>query len=157
VVDRSLRTRRVTRGVTIATSLAAALALSLTGASAASAADRTSYAGSVPRWAVSANDVGAPSATQTFEGEVYLPLRNQAGAEALAKAVSTPGLGYRLGLTPAQWIARFSPTKADSDAVVASLTAAGLTISAVPASRQYVVFRGTAAQLGAAFATTLHE
>ncbi|CAN5470245.1 hypothetical protein BH10ACT6_BH10ACT6_08830 [soil metagenome] len=39
--------------------------------------------------------------------------------------------------------------------MVASLTAAGITIAAVPANRQYVVFRGTAAQLGAAFATTL--
>lgn len=157
MVDRSLRIRRVRRGVTIATSLAAALALSLTGVSAASAADRTSYAGSVPRWATPANDQGVAAADETFEGELYLPLRNQAGAEALAKAVSSPGAGYRLGLTPAQWISRFSPTKADSDAVVAFLTGAGLTISAVPASRQYVVFRGTAAQLDAAFGTSLHS
>ncbi len=157
MVDRSLRTRRVRRGATIAASVVGALALSLTGVSAASAADRTSYAGSVPRWATPANDQGVAPAEVTFEGELYLPLRNQAGAEALAKAVSTPGIGYRLGLTPAQWIARFSPSKADSDAVVAYLTSAGLTISAVPASRQYVVFRGTAEQLGAAFGTSLHR
>ncbi|MDP9028752.1 MAG: S53 family peptidase [Actinomycetota bacterium] len=157
MVDRSLRTRRVRRGVTIATSLAAALALSLTGVSAASAADRTSYAGSVPGWAVAANDQGAARADATMEGELYLPLRNQAAAEAFARAVSTPGLGYRLSLSPAQWISRFSPTKADSDSVVDFLTGAGFSISAVPASRQYVVFRGTTAQFNVAFGTSLHN
>ena len=160
MVDRSLRTRRARKGVTVAVSLAAALTLSLTGVSAASAASspgRTSYAGSVPRWATAANDQGAAPDEETFEGELYLPLRNQAGAEALAKAVSTPGVGYRLGLTPAQWIARFSPSKADSNAVVGFLKTAGFTISAVPASRQFVVFRGTAAQFDAAFGSSLHS
>jgi subtilase family serine protease len=134
------------------------IALSLTGASAAIAVDRVSFAGAVPRWATSANDAGATKADQTVEGEVYLPLRDAAGAATLATAVSTPGTPrYRQFLSPAQWIERFSPTQADSDAVVASLTKQGLTISAVPASRQFVVFRGTAAQLGAAFATSLHD
>ena len=134
------------------------IALSLTGVSTASAADRDSFAGSVPKWATAANDAGVTATDQTVEGEIYLPLRDQAGAEALATAASTPGApGYRKFLSPKAWIKRFSPTKADSDAIVASLTARGLTISAVPASRQYVVFRGTAAQLGALFATTLHD
>ncbi len=163
MVDHSLRIRRARRGVTIATSLAAALALSLTGVSAASAASaasspsRTSYPGSVPGWAVAANDEGPAPTDETFEAQFYLPLRNQAGAEALAKAVSTPGVGYRLGLTPAQWIARFSPSKADLDEVVGFLKGAGFTISAVPASRQYVVFRGTAEQFDDAFATSMHS
>jgi subtilase family serine protease len=160
VVDRSLRTRRVRRGVTIATSVVGALALSLTGVSAASAAsspDRTSYPGSVPTWATSANDVGVAPADETFEGELYLPLRNPAGAQALANAVSTPGVGYRLSLSPAQWIARFSPTKADFDSVVSYLTSQGFTIKAVPADREFVVYRGTAAQFEASFGTQLHS
>ena len=69
MVDRSLRTRRARKGVTVAVSLAAALTLSLTGVSAASAAsspDRTSYAGSVPRWATAANDQGAAPDEETF-------------------------------------------------------------------------------------------
>jgi subtilase family serine protease len=111
----------------------------------------------VPSWATTANDAGATDPAETFEGEVYLPLRNASQAQALATAVSTPGVGYRLGLSPAQWIARFAPTRADSDAVVAGLTAQGFTIFAVPASRQYVVFRGTAAQFNAAFSTQLHN
>ena len=94
---------------------------------------------------------------ETFEGEIFLPLRDQAGAVALAKAVSSPlNSGYRKGLSPTAWIARFSPTKADFNANVAYLKSQGLTIFATPANREYVVFRGTAAQLGAAFWTTLH-
>ncbi|MDN4614201.1 S53 family peptidase [Leifsonia sp. F6_8S_P_1B] len=135
----------------------AVVALSLAGASAAQAADRVTYADSVPSWATAANDAGAAPADQTVEGEIYLPLRDQAGAEALAKQVSNPAIsGYRKALSPQQWIKRFSPTKADSDAVVNFLKAAGLTITAVPDSRQYVVFRGTPEQLGSIFGTSLH-
>ncbi|MBW8872469.1 MAG: hypothetical protein JF618_10030, partial [Leifsonia sp.] len=116
------------------------------------------YAGSVPSWATAANDAGAAPADETVEGEIYLPLRDQRGAEALAKAVSNPlDRGYRKALTPKQWINRFSPSQADSDAVVSFLKAAGLTISAVPDSRQYVVFRGTPDQLGSIFGTSLHS
>jgi subtilase family serine protease len=147
--------RRTFGIVAVATTV---IALSLSGVSAASAADRESFAGSVPKWATAANDAGVTAADESVEGEIYLPLRDQAGAAALATAASTPGArGYRQYLSPQQWIQRFSPTKADSDAVVAALRAQGLTISAVPASRQYVVFRGTAAQLGALFATSLHN
>jgi subtilase family serine protease len=160
VVDRSLHLAGLRRGVTIAVSLAAAFALSLTGVSAASAASPngpTSYPGAVPSWATATNDQGAADPAVTFEGELYLPLQHAAAAQALAAAVSTPGIGYRLGLSAAQWIARFAPSKADSDAVVSYLTSAGFTISAVPASRQYVVFRGTAAQFGLTFRTSIHR
>lgn len=145
------------RALGIIATTSAVVALSLAGASAANAADRVTYAGSVPSWATAANDAGAAPADATVEGEIYLPLRDQAGAEALAKAVSNPlDRGYRKALNPKQWIDRFSPTQADSDAVVSFLKAAGLTISAVPASRQYVVFRGTPDQLGSIFGTSLH-
>lgn len=146
------------RAVGIVATTAAVVALSLAGASAAGAADRVTYGGSVPTWATPANDAGAAPADETVEGEIYLPLRDQKGAEALAKAVSSPvNLAFRKALSPSQWISRFSPTKADSDAVVNFLKAAGLTITAVPASRQYVVFRGTPDQLGSIFGTSLHS
>jgi subtilase family serine protease len=134
------------------------IALSISGASSASAAGRESFAGAVPRWATASHDAGVTAPAASVEGEIYLPLRDQVGAEAYATAASTPGSStYRQFLSPTAWIDRFSPTRADSDAVVASLTAKGLTVSAVPASRQYVVFRGTATQLGALFATSLHN
>ena len=134
------------------------IALSISGASSASAAGRESFAGAVPRWATASHDAGVTAPAASVEGEIYLPLRDPAGAEAYAIAASTPGSStYRQFLSPTAWIDRFSPTQANSDAVVASLTAKGLTVSAVPASRQYVVFRGTATQLGALFATSLHD
>ncbi|MDQ1609802.1 MAG: hypothetical protein QOE16_2534 [Microbacteriaceae bacterium] len=146
------------RSLAIVASVATVVALSMTGAGAANAADRIPFTHSVPSWATAANDAGAAPASQTFEAEIYLPLRDPQGAAALATAVSTPGNpAFRQTLSPAQWISRFSPTQADSDAVVSFLTAAGLTITAVPASRQYVVFRGTAKQLGSAFGTSLHS
>jgi subtilase family serine protease len=160
VVDRSLHPAGLRRGVTIAVSLAAALALGLTGVSAASAATPagpTSYPGAVPSWATAVNDQGAADPAVTFEAEIYLPLRNAAAAQALATVVSTPGVGYRAGLSAAQWISRFAPTKADSDATVDFLTSNGFTITAVPASREYVIFRGTADQFDATFGAGIHR
>lgn len=146
------------RTVGIIATAAAAVALSMAGTGAANAADRVAFADSVPSWATAANDAGAAPTDESVQGEIYLPLRDQQGAEALAKAVSSPvNLAFRKALSPSQWIKRFSPTKADSDAVVSFLKTAGLTITAVPASRQYVVFRGTADQLGSIFGTSLHS
>ncbi|MEO6534167.1 MAG: S53 family peptidase [Pseudolysinimonas sp.] len=160
MVDRSLHPAGLKRGVTIAVSLVAAFTLALTGVSAASAATPagpTSYPGAIPRWATAANDQGAADPAVTFEAEIYLPLRNAAAAEALARVVSTPGVGYRLGLSAAQWISRFAPSKADSNDLVSFLTSNGFTISAVPASREYVVFRGTADQFDATFGASIHR
>jgi len=156
----ALRTTRSLhkRALGIIATTSAVVALSLAGASAANAADRVTYAGSVPSWATASNDAGAAPADTTVQGEIYLPLRDQQGAEALAKAVSSPlDRGYRKALSPQQWINRFSPTQADFDALVSFIKAAGLTIQGVPASRQYVVFRGTPDQLGSVFGTSLHS
>ena len=109
----ALRTTRSLhkRALGIIATTSAVVALSLAGASAAGAADRVTYAGSVPSWATASNDAGAAPADTTVQGEIYLPLRDQQGAEALAKAVSSPlDRGYRKALSPQQWINRFSPT-----------------------------------------------
>ncbi len=158
MTSRVIRRALHKRTVGILATATAVVALSMTGISGAVAADRVNYGGSVPNWATPANDSGAAPAAQTFEGEIFLPLRDAAGAEALAKAVSSPlSPRYRHGLSPSAWIARFSPTKADFDANIAYLKSQGLTIFAVPANREFIVFRGTAAQLGAAFSTTLRS
>lgn len=137
----------------------AAIGLSATGATAASAApQQTSFPGSVPAWATPAADQGAAPADTSVEGEIYLPLRDQQGAEQLATAVSTPGSRqYRQTLSPAQWIGRFSPTPRDYNLVVSFLKGKGLTITSTPKSRLFIVYRGTADQVGAAFATQLHS
>ena len=110
---RGMSSRRVVGTVAAAASL---IGLSLVGTSAASAAtasDRDSFAGSVPSWATQTNDLGTTAADTTVEGEIFLPLRNAAAATALATAVSTPGSSsYKKVLTPDQWIATYSPTQA---------------------------------------------
>ncbi|MCU1597972.1 MAG: family peptidase [Glaciihabitans sp.] len=134
------------------------LALSLIGTAPASAADRTTFDGSKPTWAISANDAGTPAADTSIEGEIYLPLRDAKGAEALATAVSTPTSPlYRHPVSPTQWIDKFAPTPAASAAVVKYLISQGVTITAVPKSREYVVFRGTADQLDKIFGADLHS
>ncbi|QDP98501.1 S8/S53 family peptidase [Microlunatus elymi] len=129
-------------------------------ASTTSSADpgaRRSFPGSVPAFVSAANDVGASSDT-TVEGEVYLDLQDEVGAQRLATAVSTPGnASYGKYLTPAQWIKRFAPTKADLASVKKYLKQSGMTITAIPASREYVVFRGPADEVDAAFGTALHN
>lgn len=124
----------------------------------ADAATRQVVPDSVPAWATASDDAGTVAASTDVEGEVYLPLRNQAGAEALATAVSTPGSPqYRKPLSPAAWIAAYAPTKADVDQVTGFLRAQGLSITAVPASHEYVVFRGAASVVNSVLGTTLHS
>ena len=124
---------------------------------AAAATARHTYPGSVPAFVASAPDAG-PAVDTTVEGEVYLPLKDEVGARTFATAVSTPGNAlYGHPLTPSAWISKYSPSRVDLAAVEKYLTDSGLTISAVPTSRQYVVFRGPAPAAAAAFGTTLHS
>ena len=88
--------------------------------------------------------------------QVQLRLRDQAGADALALSVSTPGSAdYRRYLSADEFRARFSPTDATVAQVSAWLTSQGLTVTSVPANHSYVAAEGTAAQVEAAFAVGL--
>jgi subtilase family serine protease len=128
------------------------IGLTIAAAAPAQADSRRTFNGSKPKWAVSANDTGTPAADTSVEGEIYLPLRDEAGAEALATGVSTPGSPlFRHPLSPNAWIARFAPTKADSAELVSYLKGQGVRIISVPKSREYVVFRGTVDQLNTIF------
>ncbi|MEA5455060.1 S53 family peptidase [Sinomonas sp. JGH33] len=110
------------------------------------------YPGSVPPWAGSRAKTGIPLSNTTVEGEIYLNLRDEAGAQAFATAVSTPGSAqYGQYLSPAQWKAQFAPTQAATDNLVAWIKAQGMVVTGVPESGMYVVFRGTVAQINAAF------
>ena len=145
------------RAVALVATVAAATGLGVVGAGAANAGDRQTFSGSVPSWATAANDQGAAASDDTEEAEIYLPLRDPQGAQQLASIVSTPGVtSFRHGVSPQQWITRFSPTQADFDAVLNELKADGFTITAYPKSRLFITFRGTAAQLGDAFGTSIH-
>lgn len=141
-----------------ATAVTTLTAFGLTGGSAVAAVSPdAAVAGSVPSWATPRNDLGVAAAVTSVEGEIYLPLRNEAGAQALALAVSTPGSSsYGKYLTPQQWINTYSPTRRDFNDIVKFVKSAGLTVTATPESRQYVVFRGPASAINLAFNTTLH-
>ena len=111
--------RLLKRAVAITAGVATIIGLSFVGAGSASAAGRTTFDGSKPSWAVTANDAGAPAADTSIEGEIYLPLRDEAGAETLATAVSSPlSPLYRQPLAPDAWITRFAPTRVDSNSLV---------------------------------------
>jgi subtilase family serine protease len=127
-------------------------------AGAVAAPGDTAFPNSVPAWATPKADAGAADPNTTVEGEVFLPLKDEAGAQALALAISTPGNPrYNKPLTAAQWISTYSPSQADFNAVKAYLVSSGVTIYATPASRQYIVFRAPISTMAAAFKTKLHN
>lgn len=140
------------RTAALAAAVVTLVALSLVAAVPADAASRVSFAGSRPSWAVSANDAGDPAEDDSVEAEMYLPLRDEAGAEALAAAVSSPSSPqYRHTMSPSAWIARYAPTATASKTLVHYLRSTGVRIVSVPKSREYVVFRGTVDQLESIF------
>lgn len=149
------RRRRLPLTLTAFTTVAASTVLGLAGP--ASAAGSVSYPHSVPTWATPADDTGPAAADTTVEGELYLDMKDLPGATAYAKAVSTPGSPlYRHWLTPQRWIDAYAPTQQTFDTQLQRLQDQGLTIVGTPASRLFIVFRGTADQVAAAFDTQLH-
>jgi subtilase family serine protease len=109
----------------------------------------------LPSARVAANSPAVPR-SERIRFQVQLRLRDQAGADALALAVSTPGNAqYRKYLTPDQYRARFAPTPASVDKVSAWLAAQGLKVTAVPANRAFIEAEGSAAQVETAFQTSL--
>ncbi|GHG43167.1 serine protease [Sinomonas cellulolyticus] len=150
------------RALAATAAVGCALGLAAVGASSATAAppnpppsSSKSFPGSVPPWAGSRAKTGIPLSNTTVEGEIYLSLRDEAGAKSFATAVSTPGdAQYGQYLSSIQWKDQFAPAPADTDKVVSWLKAQGMVVTGVPASGMYVVFRGTVAQVNAAFAVT---
>ncbi len=134
--------------------LAATLALA-TSASAATPA-RTPLSNSKSPAAALAPRTGSVPASTQMNFEVDLKLTDQAGAEAFARSVSTPGSAdYGKYLTAAQWESRYSPSAADVTQVKNFLTANGFTIDTVSADRMAVSVTGTAQQVERTFGTTL--
>ena len=149
---------RVRRLIPIAAGLATATALIFSSGAGAMAADHTAFPGSKPTWAKTSNDVGVAPDDGTSEGEIGFDLKDLAGAEAYATAVSTPGSPtYGKYLSPRAWISRFSPARSDYTPVLQYLKDAGLKITGTPKSRLFISFRGTAAQLNSVFGTELHR
>ncbi|HEY2174479.1 MAG TPA: S53 family peptidase [Mycobacteriales bacterium] len=113
-------------------------------------------AGTQPAWAQPARATGDLSSSKSVAFSVVLPLRDAAGAERLAQAVSTPGRAqYRHYVSAAQFDARFAPSSGTVHAVTDFLKAQGFTVSAVAQGNRWVEAAGSAAKVNRAFGTQL--
>lgn len=122
----------------------------------ASAASRTTLHGSAPSWATAKNLKGSVDPTASVGFRVYLGWNNPAGVEALAKAVSDPhSASYGKFLTPTQFRQQFAPSQAQVGAVQSWLRSQGFSVEYTPQNNHYVSAEGTAAQVQAAFGTSL--
>ena len=109
----------------------------------------------LPSARLAANNPAVPR-SERVRFQVQLRLRDQAGADALAEAVSTPGSAqYRQYLTPYQYRVRFAPAQASVDAVAAWLKSQGIKVTGVPANRAFLEAEGSAAQVEKTFQTSL--
>ena len=141
----------------------AAVSCALVGATASSAVaapgnGKSALAGSVPSWAQAAHKVGASDKNTQVDFRVYLNNRGGEAAAQLATAVSTPSNAqYGKFLTPAQYRARFAPTRADVDSVSAWLRSQGFKVGYVPDNHKYVEAAGSVAQASTAFGTSFSD
>jgi subtilase family serine protease len=150
---------RLRRLLVVTTAGAAALSVALpaTAAPAAAAAPRVTL-DAAPAWTHAAKAAGPTRATAQVRLAAVLPLRDAAGAERLALAVSTPGTAqYGRYVSAAQWRARFAPTDVTVGTVTGWLRAHGFTVTSVPANHRYVAFTGSAAAADAAFGVGLTD
>ena len=123
-------------------------------------ASRTTLTGSRPPRAVAAHDVGVLPADTQLQGMMLVFNRSaaqQADLDALIAAQQNPSSPqYHQWLTPAQFGARFGLADSDLAAAQSWLQQQGFTVDGVANSRDRIHFSGTAAQVNAAFATSLH-
>ena len=149
-------TSKFLRGVVIGATASVALALTTpTSAFATNQPARTSIE-NAPAWTAQAPRVGAIPAARQLHMTAALGLRDTAGAEALATAVSDPSSPqYGRYVTAAAWRSRFAPTDLDVANVTSWLKSQGFSIGAIPLNHRFISFGGTGAQAEKAFATDL--
>ncbi|MCU1351550.1 MAG: serine protease [Acidimicrobiales bacterium] len=117
---------------------------------------RTPIPGSRAAWATSSHRRAEVRGAQAIRLRVYLNLRDRAGAERTARAVSDPASSrYRQHLTPADVRGRFAPTTATVDAVRSWLARGSIRPGYVPPNRMFVEATGTAAAVQHAFGVHL--
>lgn len=127
------------------------------GDSAASALDRElRLPDTAPDWARSQAKVADADGDQIRQVQVGLALRDLAGAQRLATAVSTPGHAeHGRFLTSSEFTARFGPAQETVDAVSGWLRNHGMNVRAVSKNRQLVTAEATVDELEKAFDVSL--
>jgi subtilase family serine protease len=117
---------------------------------------RVTMHGSLVPAAERAHPAGAVSAKSTVSFDLTLKVRDAAGARKFALAVSTPrSKQFHRYLTTAQWVAKYSPTKAEVSAAERWLRSEGLTVGSVPKDRLFIAAHGSAAKVEHAFGVSL--
>jgi subtilase family serine protease len=129
-----------------------ACSVCLTGAVAAAPAGKALLSGSSPKWATAQNLVSSTDSSTDVGFRVYLGWTNEAGAAALAAAVSDPAnAAYGHYLSPAQFRKQFAPAAANVAQVQNWLRSQGFTLTYTPQNGHYIAAEGTVAQLETAF------
>lgn len=135
-----------------------ACSVCLTGALRAAPAAKAVLSGSSPRWATAQNLVSSTDSSTDVGFRVYLGWTDEAGAAALAAAVSDPAnAAYGHYLSPAQFRKQFAPPAANVAQVQNWLRSQGFTLTYTPQNGHYVSAEGTVAQLQAAFSVTFNN
>lgn len=105
-------------------------------------------------------DLGIAPANTRLDRVLLLLQPSQARQQALdafLQAQQTPGnCAYHQWLTPAQFADSFANSTSDVGAISAWLTQQGFVVAPLPASRGWIEFSGTAAQVEQAFGATVH-
>jgi subtilase family serine protease len=114
--------------------------------------------GSAPVTPAGSRVLGALPAATALRVTVALASRDPLALAAYANGVSAPGSGeYHQYLSVAQFAVRFGATPAAIDAVRSSLATHGLTVGAASPNGLSLSVNGTAAAVGAAFATSFRR
>lgn len=134
----------------------AALAAAVAAAPASAAQGRAVIPLSHPLWATPQSKVSDANPSSKLSFRVYLAMRDQAGAEAAARAASDPSSAtYGQYLSPDQVRDQFAATDATVDSVRTWLSTSGFAVGDVPSNRAYVQATGTAGQVQQAFGVQL--
>jgi subtilase family serine protease len=101
--------------------------------------------------------MGAAQSQQRLRLAIHLPLRDQAALTQLLHDLYDPqSAQFHKYLSVAEFINRFAPTAGDYDAVIAWVTAKGLTVTARTPNRRLVVVEGEVGTINRAFNVNVH-
>jgi subtilase family serine protease len=112
----------------------------------------------VPHWATADALLGqAPAGEdQPVSLSVYLPMRDQAAAEAELAAINDPGSPtYGKYLSNEQYAAKYAPTTDDVATLRAWLESEGFTVDLIPENRAHISVHGSVEHVERAFATKM--
>jgi len=112
----------------------------------------------LPRWANPANDLGVASPDLALTMVLARsPQQEAALVQLLADQKNPASPDFHRSLTPVEFGQRFGLSDNDLQAVRTWIESQGLTVKWIAPSRTFIGFGGTAATVGRAFSTTIHN